>query len=308
MSMHPPDVSIAIVTLRARDLLRQCLLSLAENTRASYDVAVVDNGSNDGVGEMLAQEFPAVRFVQNAENLGYTAPMNQALRLGEGRYLVQLNPDTLILPGAIDSLVEYMDAHPQVGIAGPKVLNADGSLQKQCRRGEPRPLAVLGYFTGLDRRFPNRRGLNEYLLSYLDEDQPAVVAGVSGALMLIRRAVVEGIGYLDERYFAYQEDADFCRRARDAGWQVMYLPQASIIHYGGLGGSQVESQRAVRAWHTSYHLYYHTHLAQDYPGWFNRLYDGVIWAKLWVTLAAGPLRRRLAAAAPPGEKPRWKPG
>jgi GT2 family glycosyltransferase len=258
---------------------------------------------------MLAQEFPDVHFIQNPDNRGYTAPMNQALRPGTGRYLMQLNPDTLLFPGTIDILVEYMDAHPQVGIAGPKVLNADGTLQKPCRRGEPRPLAVAGYFSGLDRRFPNHKGLNEYLLGYMDEDQPAVVAGVSGALMLIRRAVIEQIGYLDERFFAYQEDADFCRRARNAGWQVMYLPQARLTHFGGLGGSQVQSERAIRAWHQSYHLYYHTHLAQDYPGWFNFLFDGVIQAKLGLALAKQALRsRRGTNASPANGAKRWKPG
>ena len=118
---------------------------------------VVDNGSKDGVAEMLPEEFPAVRFIENDRNAGYTRPMNQSLQAGIGRYLLQLNPDTLIKPGALDRLVDFLEENSAVGICGPKVLNKDGTLQKSCRRGEPRPLAVISYFTGLSRLFPRSK-------------------------------------------------------------------------------------------------------------------------------------------------------
>lgn len=129
-------VSVCILTYQARDYLRQCLQSLAENTALEYEVIIVDNGSQDRVVEMVEQEFPGVRLMQNQSNEGFTKPINQAMRAGTGRYLCQLNPDTLILPGAIDRLVDFMDTHPEVGICGPKVLNRDLTLQKPCRRGE----------------------------------------------------------------------------------------------------------------------------------------------------------------------------
>lgn len=263
---------MCIVSYRVRDLLRDCLRSLYQNTRLSFEVIVVDNASQDGVVEMLQQEYPQIRLVENQDNAGYTRPMNQALRLGRGRYLLQLNPDTLVLPEAIDRLVAFMDQHPEVGICGPKVLNRDLTLQKPCRRGEPRPWAVLTYFLGLSALFPNSPFFSRYLMTYLDEDVTHPVDGVAGSCMLVRRALIDQIGYLDERYFAYQEDADFCFRARQAGWRVYYMPQAQIIHYGSLGGSRVQPYRSIYEWHRSYFLYYRRHLAKDYFFLFNWLY------------------------------------
>lgn len=286
-------LSVCIVTYRARDLLRDCLRSLQENTRLRYEVIVVDNGSGDGVVEMLRQEFPAVQLIENEGNAGYTAPMNQALRQGKGRYLLQLNPDTIVLPQALDQLVAFLEEHPQVGICGPKVLNRDGTLQKPCRRGESRPWAVISYFSGLAERFPRSKLFGEYLMSYMDEDETHTVAGVSGSCMLIRRAVVEQIGYLDERYFAYQEDADFCFRARQVGWQVYFVPAAHIIHYGGMGGSGVQPFRSIYEWHKSYYLYYRKNLAKDYFFLFNWVYYSAMFFKLMVSLLSNVLRSKV---------------
>jgi GT2 family glycosyltransferase len=284
------ELSVCIVTYQARDLLRDCLCSLYENTNLDLEVIVVDNGSQDGVAEMLQTEFPAVHFIQNPGNLGYTRPMNQALRAGRGRYLLQLNPDTLILPGALECLMSFLAAHPQVGICGPKVLNRDGTLQKPCRRGESRPLAVLAYFTGLAGRYPKNRRLGEYLMSYMDEEETHPVAGVAGSCMLIRREVVDQIGYLDERFFAYQEDADYCFRARQAGWQIYYVPEARIIHYGGMGGSRVQPYRSIYEWHKSYYLYYRKNLAKDYFFLFNWFYYFLMLVKLTSAFIINSLR------------------
>lgn len=291
------DVSVCIVTYRARDLLRDCLCSLRENTRLNYEVIVVDNGSQDGVAEMLRQEFPQVLLIENDRNEGYTRPMNQALRLGRGRYLLQLNPDTLILPEAIDRMAAFMDKHPEVGICGPKVLNRDLTLQKPCRRGEPRPWAVITYFLGLSSLFPRSRLFGQYLMNYMDEDVTHPVAGVSGSCMLARRSMVEQIGFLDETLFAYQEDADFCFRARQAGWQVIYYPEAKIIHYGSLGGSRVQPYRSIVEWHRSYFLYYRKHLAKDYFFLFNLFYYLAMMFKLLVTLGVNFLRREKYAGS-----------
>ncbi len=286
-----PVVSICILTYQARDYLRQCLQSLAENTALEYEVIIVDNGSQDRVAEMVEQEFPGVRLIQNQSNEGFTKPMNQAMRAGTGRYLCQLNPDTLILPGAIDRLVDFMDTHPEVGICGPKVLNRDLTLQKPCRRGESRPWAVISYFTGLARLFPKSPLFGQYLMSYLDEDQIHPVAGVSGSCMLIRKEVVEQIGYLDELFFAYQEDADYCLRARQAGWEVYYMPEAQIIHYGGMGGSRVEPYRSIFEWHRSYYLFYKKHYAREYFFLFNFFYYILMFIKLLLALLVNFLRK-----------------
>ncbi len=298
------DLSVCILTLNARSYLQDCLCSLYENPpRLSFEVIVVDNASTDGVEEMLCREFPQVHFYQYGENGGYTRSMNRALQAGRGRYLLQLNPDTLVLPGALESLVRYLDAHPEVGICGPKVLNRDGTLQKPCRRGESTPWAVISYFTGLSARFPKSELFGGYLLNYLPEDETHEVAGVSGSCMLARHAMIEKIGYLDERYFAYQEDADFCFRARQAGWKVVYFPQAQIIHYGGQGGSKTQPYRSIFEWHRSYYRYYRKNLAAHYFFLFNWFYYGLIGIKLSLALLmnlfskekhAGPKRSKKA--------------
>lgn len=235
------DVSICIVTLQARDYLRDCLNSLnIDCSQYSREIIVVDNRSEDGTVEMLRRDFQSVMVIENDGNEGFVRPMNQAIRSAQGRFLLLLNPDTLIPPGSVDTLINFMEEHPEAGICGPKVLNEDGTLQKPCRRGEPTPMAVISYFTRLDGLFPHQKLFGGYLLGYLDEDEINQVDGVSGSCMLIRREVVDKIGYLDERFFAYQEDADFCHRTRQAGWKVYYVPTAKITHFGGRGGSRVQ--------------------------------------------------------------------
>jgi GT2 family glycosyltransferase len=245
----------------------------------------------DGTQEMLKSEFPGVHRIVNPANAGFSAPMNQALRQASGAFLLILNPDTLVHPQAVDRLRAYLEAHPEVGICGPKVLNTDGTLQKPCRRGESTPWAVISYFLGFPALFPRSKFFGGYLLNYLDEDETYPVAGVSGSCMLVRREVIDQIGYLDERFFAWQEDADYCFRARRAGWQVVYLPTAHITHYGGEGGSRVQPFRSIYEWHRSYFLYYRKNLAANYFFLFNGLFYLLMSLKLAFALLSNLVRR-----------------
>lgn len=285
-------VSVCIVNLNACDFLQDSLSSLYETThQVDLEVIVVDNGSTDGSQQMLAGQYPQVKLVQNKENEGFTKPSNQAMQLTVGGYLLLLNPDTLVLPGAVDTLVDFLEQHPQVGICGPKVLNRDGSLQKPCRRGVSRPWNAISYFSGLSSLFPKSKFFGGYLMTYKDEDETHAVDGVSGSCMLIRRQVVDEIGYFDERYFAYQEDADYCFQAQKAGWEIYYVPTARIIHYGGQGGSRTQPYRSIYEWHRSYWLYYRKNLAHDYFFLFNWLYYLAMFAKLGLALAMNFLRQ-----------------
>ena len=287
-----PELSICLVTLNTRHYLRDCLQSLAENPASlPTEIIVVDNGSSDGTQAMLTGEFPHVVVILNSKNEGFVRPANQAMRSAKGRYLLLLNPDTLVLPEALDRLVAFLDEHPAAGIAGPKVLNRDGSLQQACRRGVPRPWATLSYFLRLYRLFPRSPFFGGYLLNYLDEDETYPVDGVSGSCMLIRREVAEQIGYLDERFFAYQEDSDFCFQAKRLGWQVYYHPAARIIHYGGQGGSRYQPYRSIFEWHRSYYLFYRKNLAKDYFFLFNWIYYAVMTLKLGMSLLHNLLRK-----------------
>jgi hypothetical protein len=285
-------LSICIVSYQAAQYLRGCLGSIYANPpQGEFEIIVADNGSSDGTAQMLHEEFPEVILIENPRNLGFTAPMNQALQRSQGEYLLQLNPDTLVHPQAIGRLIGFLEQRPEAGICGPKVLNTDGSLQGPCRRGEPRPLAVIAYFLGLYKLFPKSRRLGGYLMSYMGEDETHEVAGVAGSCMLIRRQVVSQIGYLDERYFAYQEDADYCFQARQAGWKIYYYPEAQITHYGGMGGSQVQPYRSILEWHRSYWLYYRKNLARDYFFLFNWLYYLAMLGKLVITVLVNLLRK-----------------
>jgi hypothetical protein len=307
------DVSICIPTLNASGYLRDCLRSIGEQPQLTWvadasgiessqgngsvqtssltiEVIIVDNASSDDTLEMLTSEFPTARLVKNSTNLGYTRPINQALQLSQGRYMLLLNPDTVVLPGAINELVGYLEAHPEVGICGPKVLNRDGTLQKACKRGVSRPWAAFSYFSGLSALFPHSKFFGGYLLNYLAEDEIHEVDGISGSCMLIRRAVIDQIGFLDERFFAYQEDADYCFQAKKAGWKVVYLPSAQIMHYGGQGGSRAQPYRSIYEWHRSYYLYYRKNLAGDYFVLFNWFYYLLMGLKLVISLLANALR------------------
>jgi GT2 family glycosyltransferase len=309
------DLSICIATLNASDYLHNCLRSICEQSshlvwvdagpiapgqpdeqpltdqvKLNIEVIIVDNGSSDDTITMLNREFPATRLIQNDSNDGFSRPINQALRLSQGQYMLILNPDTIIFPGAINELVGYLESHPDVGICGPKVLNRDGSLQKACRRGVSRPWAAFSYFSGLSSLFPRSKFFGGYLLNYLDENQVHEVDGVSGSCMLIRRQVVQQIGYLDEQFFAYQEDADYCFQAKKAGWKIVFLPTAEIIHFGGQGGSRVQPYRSIYQWHRSYFLYYRKNLARDYIFLFNWFYYFLMGVKLVISLIANGLR------------------
>ncbi len=285
------DLSVCIPTLQAKALLRDCLQSIYANThRVAFEIIVVDNNSQDGTVEMLRDEFPAVDLIVNDYNTGFTRPTNQALRVSTGRYALLLNNDTVILPGALDCLVEFADAHPKIGICGPKVLNRDGTLQKQCRRGLATPWELFCYFSGLSARFPNDRRFAGYLITYIDENETHPLDAVSGSCMLIRRAVMDQIGLLDERFFAYQEDTDYCFRAKEAGWDVYYYPQAQIVHYASQGGSRINPFRSIFEWHRSYWLYYRKNLARRYFWLFNWFYYLVMLLKLATALVVNVFR------------------
>ncbi len=264
------DLSILILTLNSKSYLRDCLNSIrAFPPAATYEIWVADNGSNDGTVEMLEAQYPEVRIIRNTSNLGFTKPTNQLLNAASGEFLLLLNPDTVLTEDCFTPQLDFLKENPQVGISIPKVLNKDGTFQKQCRRGEARPIEVIGYILGLGQLFPKNRKLNGYLQSWLPEDQVAEVKAVSGSCMFIRRKTWEEVGPFDERFFAYQEDSDYCMRAREAGWKVMYVPLSQIIHYGGKGGSGTQPWKKIKHWHLSYFNYYRKHFAKDHCCLFN---------------------------------------
>ncbi len=276
MNPAPPDLSIVIVNWNVRELLRRCLVSIASSdglfvgldtpgysTRGwRAEVIVVDNASADGSVAMLAQDFPWVQVIANRQNRGFTTANNQGLAVSRGRYVLFLNPDTELAPDALSLLLRFAEEHPQVGVVGPQLRYGDGSLQSSRRRF-PTLATFFLESTIVQRWWPRNQVLSRYYALDLDNDATSQVDWLVGACMLLRRAVLEQIGGFDEGFFMYSEELDLCRRAVDAGWQVVYLPAAVVTHYEGKSSEQVVAARHIR-FHSSRVRYvrkYHGRLA-----------------------------------------------
>ena len=254
-------IAIVIISFNVEKLLKECLESVyRETTQTNFEVWVIDNHSRDTSVQMLKRDFPQVHLIENAENLGFTRANNQAIRQCRTDYVLLLNPDTLIRDGAIDKMVRFMDEHPDVGVSGCRVLNEDGSLQLACRRSIPSPSAAFFRLTGLSRLFPHSKRMAKYNMTYLDPMQTHEVDAVSGAFLLIRRKTMNRIGLLDETFWIYGEDIDWCIRAKKAGWKVMYHPQAEILHYKGVGCS-TNNRKTSYEFYRAMYLFHRKHFA-----------------------------------------------
>lgn len=226
------DLSVSIVNTNNRSLLELCLESIYQTTRqTSFEILVVENCSTDGSAEMVRARFPAVQVIENEARLGYSASHNRALRRCQGRYLLVLNEDMRVLPGALDSMVAFMDCHPDAGMLGCRLLNPDGSLQPSCR-AFPNVWIIFFRSVYLDKLFPRNRWFGADYLGHWGHDTVREVDVIKGCCMFVRREVVDQVGLLDERFFIYYEETDWCYRARQQGWKICFTPDAEIIHYG----------------------------------------------------------------------------
>ncbi len=233
------DLSIVIVNWNVRDLLRRCLLSISnlQPPPSGLEMIVVDNASTDGSVQMVRTEFPGVHTIANTENRGFPAANNQGIAIAQGRHVLLLNPDTEVVGDALTTMVGFADAHPDVGMVGPQLLNPDGSVQSSRRRF---PTLATAFFesTWLQPYAP-RRLLERYYVLDRPDDAVQDVDWLYGAALMARREAIAQVGPLDERFFMYSEELDWCRRFRKADWRVVYLPAAQIIHHGGKSSEQV---------------------------------------------------------------------
>jgi GT2 family glycosyltransferase len=223
------DLSIVILNWNTRDLLRDCLTSLvAASEGLAAEILVVDNASSDGSAGMVCADFPAVRLIESPANVGFAAGNNLALRVVSGRHVLLLNSDTLVLGHVLRDAVAWLDAHPGAGIMGPLVLNADGSHQPSCS-SFPSLRNLTLQLMGITRI----ARLDGYRLTGWDRSTARRVDVVSGAAMFVRRAAMEEVGLLDESFFFYGEETDWCHRFGRAGWEVVFVPLPAITHFGG---------------------------------------------------------------------------
>ncbi len=232
--MQQTLLSIIIVNYNVKDFLNQALHSIEKAVSGlTVEIFVVDNASRDGSAAMIRENFPQVHLIKNDQNAGFAGANNQALKLCRGKYVLLINPDTLVQEDTFVKLISFLDRHPEAGMAGCKILNPDGSLQSACRRSIPTPWIAFTKLTGLSDLFPHNRWLAKYNLTYLDPDQTTAVDAISGSFMLVKREVVEQVGFLDEQFFMYGEDLDWCYRITRAGWKIYYVPTTKIVHYKG---------------------------------------------------------------------------
>lgn len=277
MTKGKSSISIVIVSFNVERLLKECIESIyRETTESTFDIWVVDNHSHDSSVQMLKNHFPQVHLIENDRNVGFPKANNQAIVQNTSDYILLLNPDTIVQDRAIDKMVRFMDEYPDTGVSGCRVLNEDGSLQLACRRSVPTPKVAFYRLTGLSRLFPNSKTMARYNLTYLDPNAPHEVDAVSGAFLVIRKKVVDAIGMLDENFFIYGEDMDWCIRAKKAGWKVMYYPHAQIVHYKGVG-CKTNNLKTTYEFYRAMVLFHRKHFAQECSALTNLvIYIGIV--------------------------------
>lgn len=266
------DLCIIIVSWNVRPLLLECLRSihaLAADAPSvdgtlpvgpySVQVVVVDNASSDASASMVRDEFPAVRLVESSTNLGFTRANNLALQRTASRYVLLLNPDTRLVAAAgvgepLSTMLDYMELHPQVGVLGPQLRNPDGSIQSSRRRF-PSLMTGLMESTLLEQWFPHNRWSRAYHMADTPDDAVQEVGWVTGACLLVRRVAIERVGGLDESFFMYSEELDWCRRIADAGWRIVYLPTAVVVHHEGQSSARDVSARHVHFQSSKVHYF-----------------------------------------------------
>jgi GT2 family glycosyltransferase len=240
------DVSIVIINWNTKDILRDCLESVYEQTQdINFEVIVVDNTSADGSAEMVKNDFPQVILIENAKNNGFAAANNQGIAVAKGRYVLLLNSDTVVLDNAIKKTLSFADAHPEAAVVGCRVLNPDRTLQPSCFMF-PSILNMLLSTTYLYKLFPGSRFFGREHMTWWSRDDVREVDVVTGCFMLVRREAIYQVGTMDERFFMYGEETDWCYRFKEAGWKVMFTPVGEIIHLGGASSRQTSSEMTLQ--------------------------------------------------------------
>ena len=257
---RPRDgLSVVVVSFRTPALLASCLAQLV--TEPSVDeIVVVDNASGDGSADLVASDFPQVRLIRNDVNVGFARAVNQALHECAGKYLLLLNPDTVLVPGTLVQLLEVLINDPLVGAVGPSIHHSNGRLRVLSAGRQPTLWRMFTHATllsRLSRRIPMLEGLN--LLNGIHDDRPRDVEWLTGACLMVRRAALDAAGGLSERWFMYTEDVELCWRLHSAGWRLVHLPSARVVHHMGASADSTKPQDT--AWALTLHDFYRTDLS-----------------------------------------------
>ena len=274
-----PKLSIIIVNFNTKDLLSACLTSLFTHKKKEdqWEILVVDNASSDGSLDEVKSHLDQigtkvksikVHLISNKVNLGYAAANNQGIRASKGDYVLLLNSDTEVRNGTIDAMLTYMETHQSISAATCRVELSDGSLDPACHRGFPTPWAAYTYFSGLERLLPHSKLFSEYHQGYKDKTKEHTVDCISGAFLLIRRKIIEKVGLLDETFFMYGEDVDWCYRIRQKGFSIGFYPYVSILHRKKQSGRANEDEsiqkRTKSYFYETMKLFYTKHYRRRY--------------------------------------------
>lgn len=279
------QLSIIIVNWHSRDYLRECLASILGTTRdLGKEVIVIDNGSYDGAGEMIAGEFPSVMFIQHTVNGGFSAGNNIGFSRAEGTYILMLNPDTIVRGGAVRQMVKFLEGHPAYGAVGCRILSADGVIDFHGGRKMPTLWSESVVFLMLRKMFGNREIFSSTLLEHWDHASSRDVQLLSGSCMMFRREVLGKLGGMDEGFFMYGEDMDFCHRMMKVGWKLRYFAEAEVMHHGSRSTSKaglsmnVEGTRSMKRFFTKHRgMWYALEYLALLGAWsvLNLLYDTI---------------------------------
>ena len=280
-----PELEVVVVSHGAEALLRRCLRSLEEYPIAAGEmrVTVVDSGSPDGTPDMVEREFPRVRLLRRG-NIGFSAANNLVLRESEAQAVLLLNPDTEVYAGTLDAALVRLRSEPRIGMVGVKLVTESGELDHACKRSFPTPLSALAHFTGV--------GGDQYRAAHLGDDEPGEVDAVNGAFMLCRAEAVREVGMLDEGYWLYMEDLDWCHRFWDAGWKVFYEPAGVALHVKGGSSASRRAPKQEIAFHRGMARFYRRFDAPRGNPLLNAAVYAGIGAKLGVSLAITAIRGR----------------
>jgi GT2 family glycosyltransferase len=300
-SAPPIDISLIIVSFNTRDVLRESLQSVArEQGDLRLEIFVVDNDSRDGSVEMVETEFPNVRILRSRVNLGFGAANNLAMEIAQGRYIVLLNSDAFLCPGALSLSVQHMDQQPKIGLAGGQLIGRDSSWQPSARMF-PSILSDFKVMTGLAGKFPKSRFFGSFDRTWADPLLPAEVDWVPGAYSIIRAEALRKVGFFDPEFFLYSEEVDLCRRIQNAGYQIMYWPDITVIHIGGESSRQIKTlemssagAQLIRWRMRSTLLYYRKH--HGIAAWFAKQLELLLYrlTALRNSLSSDPRRKERA--------------
>lgn len=285
-------LSIIILSYNTIDLLKQTIKSIPHHD--DWEIIIVDNASTDGSIDMIQKDFPQLHLIQNPKNLGFAAANNLGISASTGEYIMLLNSDTQIIDDAIEKLINYLDENEKVGAITPKVILPDGAIDLACHRGMPTPWRALTYFSKLEQLFPNSKTFAGYHQTYQDFQTTHQIEATAATAMMVRREVIDQVGLLDERFFLYAEDLDWCKRITEAGWPIIYYPEVKVLHHKSQSGKQKPSDNQVESHQfktESIHHFYDTmkqfydkHYTHQYPKPIQKL---IHWSidlkKKWAT-------------------------